>query len=70
MPTRQVLKRKASALKINVPIKKARVIQMKEIAKIYCRKEVQLTHKNHDFFQCFFKDQKLIYPWIERESLR
>ncbi len=67
--TRNQLKRKALELQTNAPVKKARVNKMKELAEMF-EKEKKINSNNSNYFNEFYVTQKLIYPWLSKESLR
>ena len=67
--TRNQQKRKALELKTNAPVKKARVAKMKELALMY-EKENTSSNNNSNYFNDFFLREKLVYPWLTKESLR
>ena len=71
--TRNQRKRKALELQTNAPVKKARVSKMKELATMY--KTGKECDRNNDtnesnYFDIFFMKQKVVYPWLTKESLR
>ena len=70
--TRNQQKRKALELQTNAPVKKARVSRMKELAEMY---ESGIGYDKNDnnnsnYFNKFFMKQKVVYPWLTKESLR
>ena len=67
--TRNQQKRKALELKTNAPVKKARVAKMKELALMY-EKESTSSNNNSNYFNDFYLREKLVYPWLTKESLR
>ena len=69
--TRNQRKRKALELKANAPVKKARVVKMKELAEIY-EKENNSNNSNNSssYFNEFYLKQKVIYPLLTKESFR
>jgi len=67
--TRSQLKRKALELQTNAPVKKARVDRMKELAAMF-EKGKKSNNNNSNYFNTFYVENKLIYPWLTKESLR
>ena len=67
---RNPLKRKkADTSKSNAPAQKAGVVMMKQLVKEYNKvknKENDVTY----YFNCFFEKNKLIYPWLKKDTLR
>ena len=67
---RNPLKRKGRDIpKDNAPAKKARVVMMKQLAKEYNKdknKDNNITY----YFNCFYEKNKLIYPWLKKDTLR
>ena len=66
--TRNQRKRKALELQTNAPVKKARVAKMKELALMYDKENNGNNSSN--YFNEFYLKQKIIYPWLTKESLR
>ena len=66
--TRLSLKRKSELLVSNRLEKRARIISMKNLAKKFCRQDH--LEEGNNVFQDFYNEQKLIYPWLSKESLR
>ena len=52
----------------NAPVKKMRVTKMKQLANEYIRKEKSMI--NNFNFNLFYKQNKTIYPWLQKEAFR
>ena len=64
-------KRKINDLLNNAPTKKARVNQMKELAKTYITMIYEKCGNNkYCYFNDYYKAKKMIYPWLSKETLR
>ena len=70
--TRNQRKRKVLELQTNAPVKKARVSKMKELAEMYKSGKGydKNDNNNSNYFNNFFMKQKVVYPWLTKESLR
>ena len=73
MPTKKILhltrsgkKRKMIELESNAPIKKARLLFMKKLGSEYLNSQ----HNGKFWFNTFYEEQKIIYPWLKKEPLR
>ncbi len=70
MRTRFAKKRKINDLINNAaPTKKARIKEMKESAKKYNMTYEKCENKEYDYFNNHYKQNKIIYPWLEKEPL-
>ena len=63
-------KRKALELQSNAPVKKARVSKMKELATMFKTVNRNNDSNKSNYFNSFFIKQKVVYPWLSKESLR
>ena len=68
--TRNQRKRKALELQTNAPVKKARVSKMKELATMFKTVNRNNHSNKSNYFNTFFIEQKVVYPWLSKESLR
>ena len=68
--TRNQRKRKALELQSNAPVKKARVSKMKELATMFKTVNRNNDSNKSNYFNSFFIKQKVVYPWLSKESLR
>ena len=68
--TRNQRKRKALELQTNAPVKKARVSKMKELATMFKTVNRNNDSNKSNYFNSFFIKQKVVYPWLIKESLR
>ena len=66
--TRLSVKRKSEFLVSNRLEKRARIISMKNLAKKICRQDH--LEESNNVFQNLYNEQKLICPWLSKESLR
>ena len=66
---RNPLTRKGAAVDIDAPTKRARVTRMKQLAKKYEKSKINKVNV-YDFFFCFYVENKLIFPWLKKDTLR
>jgi len=75
LSTRNQLKRKTLELQTNAPVKKARVLKMKELAEMFQNEKNNNDDNNShtntkNYFTSFYSRNKAIYPWLTKEVLR
>ena len=73
MPTRVTRlgrKRHNEELGRDAPQKKARVKLMKELATKYVNKSNKLIVKDTRYFNNYYNEKKMVFPWLAKESLR
>ena len=67
---RNPLKRKcATPVDTNTPTKRARITVMKQLAKKYEKNKINKVNI-YDYFNCFYDENKLIFPWLKKDNLR
>ena len=67
--TRLLKYRKSVELASSRLERRARVVKMKNLATKFCREHC-FDGDNCNSFQKYYIEQKLIYPWLKKESLR
>ena len=70
MTTRLAKKRKINDLINNAPAKKARIKQMTELAEEYTTNYEKCGNNQYNYFNNYYKEKKMIYPWLNKETLR
>ena len=68
MTTRLAKKRKINDLINNADAKKARIKQMKELATKYKTSYEKCGNNESNYFNNYYKNEKLIYPWLDKET--
>ena len=65
-------KRRLHENKVNYSSKKAKVKLMKELVLQYnkLRSLNKVNNNSYSFFQCFYDEKKVLFPWLKKESLR
>ena len=51
-------------------MKRAHIKQMKELAEEFVNKSDKNSNTRYNYFNKFYHDRKLLFPWLEKESLR
>ena len=65
------LKRKGAAVDTgtDAPTKRVRITLMKQLAKKYKKSKINKVNV-YDYFNRFYVENKLIYPWLKKDTLR
>ena len=63
------LKRRGATNVTIAPTKKSRILLMKQLAKKYYRDKIKKV-KKFDYFNIFYEQNKLIFPWLKKDALR
>ena len=63
------MKRKGAAFDTNAPTKRARIALMKQLAKKYKKSKINKVNV-YDYFNRFYVENKLIFPWLKKDTLR
>ena len=66
---RNPLKRKCAAVDTDAATKRARVTLMKQMAKKYKKNKIDKVNV-YTYFNCFYEENKLIFPWLKKDTLR
>lgn len=66
--TRSASKRRLIENAKNAPMKKIRLAKMKQMANAYIKNKKLIVNKVN--FKLFYDQNKIIYPWLSKESLR
>jgi len=66
--TRSAQKRMNEETVTHAPVKKRRVATMKELAEEFNKNK--LKNRETNFFDQFYNEHVLIFPWLKKESLR
>jgi len=70
MVTRLAKTRRVAELIETAPKRKKRLHEMKELANKYVLESNKYVDKDCFYFNNFYKEKKIIYPWLEKESFR
>ena len=63
------LKSKGAVVDTDAPTKRARITLMKQLAKKYEKSKINKVNV-YDYFNCFYVENKLIFPWLKKDTLR
>ena len=63
------LKRKGAAVDTNAPTKRTKITLMKQLAKKYKKNKINKVNV-YDYFNCRYDENKLIFPWLKKDTLR